>query len=187
VTPALVERSSERYPIWKANRIHLFFDMRQGFVTIHRTWPHKGRERLWLGVDASEPVSRVDFPSDGGGKALLTLELSGPPRAAGRLCRVLLNHTEIFSFEVHSRWRRHEVPIPAGILRNGINHLSFHWSTMTGLGDLDSPTSWRRYINQYGYYPVAARIHALRIQQQQPTVQPEINEPARALYQHDGS
>jgi hypothetical protein len=149
-----------------------FLDMRQGFVTIHRTWPRKGRERLWLGVDASEPVSRVDFPADGGGKALLTLELSGPPIAAGSLCRVLLNHTEIFSFEVDSRWRRHEVPIPAGILRNGINHLSFHWSIMTGLGDLDSATSWRRYINQYGYYPVAARIHTLRIQQQQPTLQP---------------
>jgi hypothetical protein len=169
---ALVRRTAGSLRALDGNLYSLFFmDMRNGFVTSDRTAPRGGWERPCLDLDASEPESLIEFPADGGEEARLLLELSGPPDAGGS-CTVALNGREILSCAVTGDWRRHAATIAAGVLRPGLNELRFRWSHLAGVADRDLPAHRRRYVAQFGHYPVAARIHRLKISR------PETESPA---------
>lgn len=138
-----------------------FMDMRRGLVSGDRTAPRGGWERPCLDFDASEPESVIEFPADGGA-AKLILELSAPPGAGGT-CIVRINGQEVLGCDVSTAWHRHEAPIPAGFLVNGLNRLSLRWTRLSGLSEVTSTSSRRRFISRHGFYPVAARIHKFQI------------------------
>ena len=139
-----------------------FMDMRRGFVTSDRTAPRGGWERPCLDIDASEPVSIVDFPADGPEAAELVLAVSAPPGGGGG-CRVLLNGGAVLDLEVTPERTEHRATIPAGILTNGNNQLRFEWSRLTSLSDHPTSADRRRHVERHGHYPVAARVHELRL------------------------
>ena len=157
------------------NLLSLFFlDRRRGFTTSDRHAARVGWERPALEIYVNEPVSTCEFPLDAGSPDL-TLRLQLTSLVAGRplICLVSINNVEVASLGIERQRQHASLLLPARHLVAGLNRLTFCWNGCLALDDLPPGLSRRRFIKRYGYYPVIARLHTMRLEMGSPEYRKE--------------
>ena len=156
-------RTDGMVPDLGGNLLSLFFlDRRLGFATEDRHAARVGWERPALEIYATEPVSSCEFPlHDADADLVLHLEVTSLTRA--NHCAISINNVEIGTWHLERPRQRLAVTLPAAGLASGLNRLTFRWSESLTLADQPAGYMRRRHISRYGYYPVIARIHQMRL------------------------
>jgi hypothetical protein len=175
---ALLARTAGMLPDSGGNLLSLFFlDRRQGFATGDRHAARVGWERPALEIYVTEPVSTCDFPLDGGtGDLVLHLEGTSLTRTVELQCAISINDMELGNWHLERLRQRLRVVLPRKHLKSGLNRLTFRWSGALTLADQPPGHSRRRHLRRYGYYPVVARIHQMRLEFDAGSTSPAPNE-----------
>jgi len=92
---------------------------------------------------------------------VLHLEVTSLTRA--NHCAISINNVEIGTWHLERPRQRLAVTLPAAGLASGLNRLTFRWSESLTLADQPAGHMRRRHISRYGYYPVIARVHQMRL------------------------
>ncbi|HEY6392338.1 MAG TPA: hypothetical protein VIX89_13720, partial [Bryobacteraceae bacterium] len=172
---SFARQTSGLAPDLDRNLLSLFFlDRRQGFATSDRHAARVGWERPALEIYATEPVSTCEFPlDDGAGDLALRLQISPLTQNSPVCCAVSVNGVEIATLRIERPRQRLSVVLSRHHLKAGLNRLTFRWKGYFTLADQPPGHTRRRHIKRYGYYPVIARLHEMRVDDGSPGKSPE--------------
>ncbi len=141
-----------------------FLDRRQGFTTSDRHAARVGWERRALEIYVTEPSSTCEFPLDNAEQDMV-LQMQVSPMAQDRhlACAIQVNQYSLATVKIDEKRQQITASVPRSCLKPGLNTLTFTWNSCLTLMDQPEAHNRHRHIQRYGYYPVFARVHALRI------------------------
>jgi hypothetical protein len=139
------------------HRIHsrFFLDRHRGMATLERRGSRHGWERPALEILFIAPHGTAIVPWDQQGPASLCLDLEclGGP---GKLAIGIDGRAVGEPIALGSGFQRVVVPLPR--LAEGLHELSFRFFGMRALADMPDAQARNAFIEDFGYYPVAARL-----------------------------
>ena len=161
---AEIERQTNEQFQWLGGDLKrmFFMDVRKGFGLFQREMSRREWERLSHDFVATDYKGRVDFFGSHISPQHLFLRISPPVRGLEVRCRLLLNGqllTELHVTQPHSRLR---LSLDSAPFHANLNSLTFEWSRMVGVIDLEPGDARASFVAKFGPYPIAAVISELR-------------------------
>jgi hypothetical protein len=139
------------------DRIHsrFFLDRHHGMATLERRGSRHGWERPALEILCIAPHGTATVPWDDEGPASLHLDLECLGRP-GKLVVGVDGHAVGRPIALGTGFQRIVVPLPR--LARGLHEIAFRFFQMRSLADMPDAQARSTFIEDFGYYPVAARI-----------------------------
>ncbi|SHJ11714.1 hypothetical protein SAMN02745181_1222 [Rubritalea squalenifaciens DSM 18772] len=152
------------------NLKNLFFlDRGLGFGLPQKEMSRRGWERIGNGFVANEPTGVISFPACTSSLEwkYLFLRISPPVPSAEVKGSVYWNGQLLGEIQVNTAFDEFQLKIPDSVTDDSlccyVDEIKIDWSHLTGPLDIEDST-WREYyVKEYGPYPIAAIIHAVRL------------------------